>query len=300
MQIREGHLIPGFVEMVKKMKAPVVFELGTKQSIPGRSTMHKEWVPQASAFIGIDFEEGGDVDYVADAQHLSRDLMKYPHRECDVFISCSTFEHIQNPFLAAEEICKVVRPGGLIMVQTHQTFPLHAYPYDYWRYTVDSLRHLFTRPGVEILDAAYQFPANIMSAKEPNAKDFPAYLNVCLVARKKANVEQMDLGLLERVIDGLGSEEISSRLRSDIGELCFGMGLHDHARRLFEKALSADPRNCSALNNLGVVSFQLGDFESARKLFLEALKADPGNREAAANLAALPGSAGGPGAGTDR
>ena len=235
MQIREGQLIPIFVEMVKRMEAPVVFELGTKQSIPGRSTMHREWVPQASAFVGIDFEEGGDVDYVADAQHLSRDLMKYPLRRCDIFISCSTFEHITNPFLAAAEICRVVRPGGLILVQTHQTFPLHAYPYDYWRYSVDSLTHIFTQPGTMVLDAAYQFPANIMSEKEPNTKDFPAYLNVCLLARKVEDVEPADAAILEKVIDALGEEGKSSRLACDIGELCYEMGQHRQAKRFFRK-----------------------------------------------------------------
>lgn len=90
MDIKETSLVPVFIEMVKELKAPVVFELGTKQSISGRPTMHKEWVPHAADLIGIDFKGGADVDYAADAQFLSRDLSRFPRQKCDVSISCST------------------------------------------------------------------------------------------------------------------------------------------------------------------------------------------------------------------
>ena len=297
MNVKEAGLASLFVEMVRKLKAPVVFELGTKQSVPGRSTMHREWAPHAVDFIGIDFEEGADVDYVADAQYLSRDLSKYPRQRCDAFISCSTFEHIKNPFLAATEICHVVRPGGLIFVQTHHTFPLHAYPYDYWRYTVDSLTHIFTRPGVEIVDAAYQYPANILAAQEPNARNFPAYLNVCLVARKRTDVDAPDVTLFEKVFDGLKEEVLSSKLASDVGELCFSIGLRERAHGFFEKALSIDPMNSLALNNMGVARFHSGEVEAARRYFRDALKSDPGNVDAAANLSALSDTPDNPGGG---
>jgi SAM-dependent methyltransferase len=176
-----------FIELCSHLIDPIVFELGTKRSIPDRCTMHKEWIPQAKAWVGIDFEPGADVDVVANAENLFRDLVSAgaEHRWADVVISCSTFEHIQRPWLAAEQIGKVLQPGGLFFVQTHQTFPLHAYPWDYWRYTIDSLRLLFQEfGGLTIIDAAYEFPATIVSAQDPRSANGPAFLNVCLIARK--------------------------------------------------------------------------------------------------------------------
>ncbi|MEJ2424420.1 MAG: hypothetical protein P8101_08130 [Candidatus Thiodiazotropha sp.] len=45
---------------------------------------------------------------------------------------------MQYPWLAVEEISRILSLGGLVAVQTHHAFPLHAYPQDYWRYTTGS------------------------------------------------------------------------------------------------------------------------------------------------------------------
>src|SRR6202023_2373035 len=49
----------------RELEAPSVLELGTKQAVPGHSTMHRDWVPHASEFLGTDIEHGADVDIVA-------------------------------------------------------------------------------------------------------------------------------------------------------------------------------------------------------------------------------------------
>jgi hypothetical protein len=161
---------------------PRILELGTKQSIPGRSTMHKDWVPHAGEFVGTDFDQGLDVDFVADLHFLSaacgRELF-------DGVISCSTLEHVKYPWLAAREIAAVLKLGGVLFIQTHQTFPLHAYPYDYWRYTTDALRAIFNPLiGLETLVDQYEFPARIWSGEDSNTANHPAFLNSCLVAKK--------------------------------------------------------------------------------------------------------------------
>ena len=51
--------------------SPSVLELGTLQSVPGRSTLHRDWVPHAAEFLGTDIQAGPDVDIVADLHRLS-------------------------------------------------------------------------------------------------------------------------------------------------------------------------------------------------------------------------------------
>ena len=78
----------------------------------------------------------------------------------------------------------MLRRGGLVFVQTHQTFPLHAHPHDYWRFSTEALRLIFDDAGLETVDAAYEFRARILAARTPRAFFQHAYLNVCFLGEK--------------------------------------------------------------------------------------------------------------------
>lgn len=176
--------IMAFIEGVMAIPAPRVIELGTRRSDPAVSTLHKVWVPHAAEYLGVDYETGLDVDVVADAHRLSQ---AFGPESVDAVVSSSTFEHIKYPWIAALEIARVLRPGGYVFVQTHQTFCLHAYPDDFWRFTEGSLRALFgTGAGLEILACHYEYPVHIVSQDDPGQQLDPAWLNVCLTARKVA------------------------------------------------------------------------------------------------------------------
>jgi len=168
-----------------RFKSPRVLELGTLQSIPGRSTMHKDWIPHFSEYLGTDIQAGEDVDIVADAHKLSSVVGE---SQFDIIMSCSTFEHLKYPHLAGHEIMKVLKPNGLVFIQTHQTFPLHAYPWDYFRFSVEALSGIFNpKMGMKVLPGytGYQFPCQVMADKAQHCKATrPAYLNVCLGALK--------------------------------------------------------------------------------------------------------------------
>ena len=58
-----------FRALCQRYEAPSVLELGTRQSTPGRTTMHRDWVPHAAEFLGTDLQHGADVDVIADAAH---------------------------------------------------------------------------------------------------------------------------------------------------------------------------------------------------------------------------------------
>lgn len=61
-------------------------------------------------------------------------------------LSISVFEHLHDPKKAAEEIYRVLKPGGKALIFTHFIYPYHArygvYK-DYFRFTEDGLRYLF-------------------------------------------------------------------------------------------------------------------------------------------------------------
>ncbi len=59
----------------------------------------------------------------------------------------STLEHVENPFVVADNLKKILNPKGYIFVCTPFYFPIHKDSQgrfsDYWRFTDDALRLLF-------------------------------------------------------------------------------------------------------------------------------------------------------------
>jgi hypothetical protein len=174
----EGAREAAFKAACRKLRAPSVLELGTLQSVPGRSTMHRDWVPHAAEHLGTDIQAGPDVDIVADVHRLSEVTGT---ERFDVILSFSTFEHLKYPSLAAHEVLKALKVGGLLFVQTHQSFPLHAYPSDFFRFSREALASLFgTQMGFETRATGHDFPAQIYSRRLKDSHRFPAYLNTTL------------------------------------------------------------------------------------------------------------------------
>lgn len=176
-------LLDDFIDQCRQIPQPTVLELGTSRSIPTRSTLHNDWVPHAKTYLGTDIESGPDVDIVADVHRLSQFVGK---DQIDIIISCSSFEHFKYPHLAAHELMKTLKVGGLLFIQTHQTFHLHSYPFDYFRFSREALAGLFgTKMGFNVLATDYEFPSRIFSQREPNTAVKPAYLNVRLFGTKQ-------------------------------------------------------------------------------------------------------------------
>ena len=109
-------------------------EVGSRNinGAPERRTPH---------YIGVDKIEGAGVDLVADGQRLP-----FADATFDYVICAETLEHDTAPWLTANEIYRVTKTGGLVIVTVPGIgFPRHDYPSDYWRFTTDGLSLLFER-----------------------------------------------------------------------------------------------------------------------------------------------------------
>jgi SAM-dependent methyltransferase len=178
----DGEIEARFRGWLRGLTAPRVIEIGTRRTANAPSTIRRDWAGADATYICTDFMAGQDVDVVADAERLSE---TFAPGSVDAVIACSAFEHIRKPWLAAAEIGKVLRPGGKAFVQTHHTFPLHAYPYDYWRFSREALESLFeAEHGFVERASFYRYPVAIVSERAPLAFRGRAYLNVCVLAEK--------------------------------------------------------------------------------------------------------------------
>jgi SAM-dependent methyltransferase len=169
-----------------------VLEIGTKQSIEGRPTHLMHHFPQVPRGNNVmaDVEAGQDVDVVADLHALPQEWAQ----SFDALVSVSVFEHLERPWIAAREIARVLKPGGFCYVSTHQTFPLHGYPSDFFRFSKEALRLIFEDAGLQVIEVGYQSRTKIWVPDEVVPLDyqetwnatFPSYMAVNLFAEKRA------------------------------------------------------------------------------------------------------------------
>lgn len=98
------------------------------------------------SLVRMDIAAGPNVDIVGRVE-----AMPFNDGEFDSVISTQVFEHIASPEDAAKEICRVLKPGGHVLVTAPQWNELHEEPHDYWRYTRYGLQTLFERNGFELV-----------------------------------------------------------------------------------------------------------------------------------------------------
>ena len=90
--------------------------------------------------ITIDVDDKRNPDFVMSVSDL-----KFKNDEFDLVLMLEVLEHVDQPFSASEEILRVLRPGGILLLSTPFTFGIHDAPYDFWRFTKYGLRKMFNR-----------------------------------------------------------------------------------------------------------------------------------------------------------
>ena len=160
-------------------KTGTIIEIGTKRWNGVRNTRRDYW-PEAQ-HIGVDYLEGEDVDMVVDAMKLSE---TFGENYADAIFTASTFEHISKPWIAAQEILKVLKPNGVWFCQSHFNFPEHGFPNDYMRFSTEAWKVLFE--GCSEIIVGKEFDAILTPPKEITVwdKSAPVYLNSMCAGRK--------------------------------------------------------------------------------------------------------------------
>jgi len=68
--------------------------------------------------------------------------MPYDDNEFEYVIADQVLEHVRKPWIAVEEVRRVLKPGGLAILTSALLFYIHGVPNDYWRFTPDGLKVL--------------------------------------------------------------------------------------------------------------------------------------------------------------
>lgn len=108
---------------------------GRTLDVGGGSGPYKKYFPNR---VCIDVEAGEGVDFVGDAHDLSH----FKDGEFVCVLCTEVLEHLHTPQKALDEMRRVLKPDGKLILTTRFIFPLHNIPGDYFRFTRYGLAHL--------------------------------------------------------------------------------------------------------------------------------------------------------------
>lgn len=84
------------------------------------------------------------VPYVSTDVIAVAEQLPFKENSFDAVISCAVLEHLKDPFLAAREMVRVTKPGGIIQADVPFLQPYHGYPAHYYNMTSQGLVNLFS------------------------------------------------------------------------------------------------------------------------------------------------------------
>lgn len=115
-----------------------ILEIGSRE-VTGESDARRRF-PNGT-YVGFDYHPGNNVDVVGDVHKLSSYFKK--DEKFDLIYSLACFEHFAMPWIAAEEINKMLNVGGYLVIETHFSFTSHERPWNFFQFSDMGLKALF-------------------------------------------------------------------------------------------------------------------------------------------------------------
>jgi len=88
-------------------------------------------------YVGCDMRQGPGVDVL-----LNLHKIDLPNESAGTVLCLDTLEHVEYPRRAIDELHRILKPNGIIVISSVMDFPIHDYPFDYWRFTPEAFKSL--------------------------------------------------------------------------------------------------------------------------------------------------------------
>jgi SAM-dependent methyltransferase len=124
----------------------------------------KQFFIDSSSYIGVDLEAGDGVDITMDAENL---LERFSPESFNAVICLETLEHTKNPLKIVDNMRKILRPGGWMIISTPGTeHPQHNWPQDYYRFFESTYQDVFFEGFINCSFHTLIWPSSLVS--QPN------------------------------------------------------------------------------------------------------------------------------------
>ena len=127
------------IEIVAPKVYEPIYEFGSLQVDGQEGFADLRQYFKGKEYIGCDYRAGLGVDFVTDITDI-----KLPDNSVSTILCIDTLEHVCNPQKAVDEMFRILKPGGILLMTSVMYFPIHSYPYDYYRFTPDGFKYLLS------------------------------------------------------------------------------------------------------------------------------------------------------------
>ena len=123
----------------------------------GEKPFESIFLPYVSEYVGIEYADTFESTKSSDRKtkpdfYYDGKTLPFESRSFDTVISIQVLEHTPDPRRLVQEIGRVVKKDGLVVMNAPFSFRLHEEPFDYFRYTPHGWRALFDEAGLEVTE----------------------------------------------------------------------------------------------------------------------------------------------------
>ena len=131
----------------KYKKGQTILDLGGRDIKAGQDRTYRPfWDDVCAEYFIADINKGGNVTHLMPAPYE----LPLEDNSVDIVVSGQTFEHIHNPFRAAAELTRVLKPGKFMYIIAPSAGPTHDNP-DCWRFYRDSFKAIANECGLKVI-----------------------------------------------------------------------------------------------------------------------------------------------------
>jgi len=116
------------------------------------SKPYKSYFSNVQEYIGLDYENEGhshsneSIDVFYDGKNIP-----FKDETFDSILCTQVFEHVENIETIINELYRILKKDGKILITAPFIFPEHEMPHDYRRFTVNGLSSLLVHYGFEVI-----------------------------------------------------------------------------------------------------------------------------------------------------
>lgn len=143
-------------------KGPRCLEWGNPEK-PGQELMYSGLVPACTIKYDMQFDH---IYWRGAGKHINgnvvhSDILSLPDvlatqgLQMDVIFATQVFEHLSDPFPAAQALYRATAPNGVVIVTAPQQAQFHQVPHDYFRYTKEGLKFMLVKAGFCVPNAFF-------------------------------------------------------------------------------------------------------------------------------------------------
>jgi ubiquinone/menaquinone biosynthesis C-methylase UbiE len=118
----------------------------------GTKPYQEIFADSVSEHIGVDLPANASANPEAKNVEAYSMLPHLPFKDesFDVVLATEVLEHVSEPSGALAEINRVLKPDGVLLLTTPQSWGIHEPPHDYYRYTRYGLQYLAEKNGFQV------------------------------------------------------------------------------------------------------------------------------------------------------